>query len=60
MKLSSFLKYLRGQGCEFIREGASHSWWANYALNRRSAVPRHREISNQLAEKICKDLGIKL
>ena len=44
---------------EFIREGASHSWWANTTLNRRSAVPRHVEISNQLAGKICKDLGIQ-
>ena len=27
-------------------------------LNRRSAVPRHQEISDNLARKICRDLGI--
>jgi mRNA interferase HicA len=59
MKRVEFLKHLREHGCEFVREGASHSWWANPTLNRRSAVPRHGEISNQLAAKICKDLGIQ-
>jgi len=41
-----------------VREGAKHSWWGNPANNRRSAVPRHREISNVMAKKICRDLGI--
>jgi len=27
MKRSDLLKYLRSQGCEFIREGSRHSWW---------------------------------
>jgi len=31
---------------------------ATHVLNRRSAVPRHNEISDVLANKICKDLGI--
>ncbi len=35
-----------------------HSWWHNPALNKRSAVPRHNEISDVLAKKICKDFGI--
>jgi hypothetical protein len=26
--------------------------------NRRSAVPRHREIQDHLARKICQDLGV--
>jgi mRNA interferase HicA len=58
MKRKELLKYLRSQGCEFIREGARHSWWYNSSLNRRSAVPRHNEIRDILAKKICKDLGI--
>ena len=58
MKRTEFLRYLRGHGCVFVREGGNHSWWANPALNQRSAVPRHTEISNQLTAKICKDLGI--
>jgi len=28
--------------------------------NRKSAVPRHKEIDDQLVIKICKDLGVVL
>jgi mRNA interferase HicA len=58
MKRTELLKHLRDQGCAFIREGGSHSWWGHVALNRRSAIPRHTEINDNLARKICKDLGI--
>jgi mRNA interferase HicA len=58
MKRKKLLRYLRSQGCEFIREGGKHSWWYNPSLNKRSAVPRHNEIVDVLARKICKDLGI--
>jgi len=58
MKRVAFLRHLRGQGCVLVREGSRHSWWANPAQNRRSSVPRHTEISDQLARKICRDLGI--
>jgi len=58
MKRTEFLNHLREHGCAFIREGARHSWWENPALNKRSSVPRHNEIRDQLARKICKDLGI--
>jgi mRNA interferase HicA len=52
------LKHLRANGCELLREGAKHSWWWHPISRRRTAVPRHREVDNQLADKICKDLGI--
>ena len=58
MKRRELIRYLTKNGCNLLREGAKHSWWQNSALNKRSAVPRHSEISNQLAKKICKDLGI--
>lgn len=45
-------------GGELVREGGNHSWWGNTALNQRSAVPRHREIPDNLVKKICRDLGI--
>ena len=41
-----------------LREGSNHSWWINKTKNLKSAVPRHAEISNLLADKICKDLGL--
>ena len=58
MKRKQLLKYLRAQGCEFLREGKRHSWWHNPNLNKRSSVPRHNELKDILAKKICKDLGI--
>jgi len=59
MKRHYFLKYLRENNCELLREGAKHSWWINTKNNQKSSVPRHTEIVDQLARKICKDLGIK-
>ena len=58
MKCRDLLRHLRSHGCEFVREGAKHSWWPNPSLNKRSPVPRHNEIVEVLARKICKDLGI--
>ena len=58
MKRRELIGHLRAHACELVREGARHSWWQNRALNKRSAVPRHTEISNDLARKICRDLGI--
>jgi len=59
MKRREFLKYLRAQGCELLREGGRHSWWHNPSQNKRSAIPRHAEIKNIIAKKICKDLGVE-
>lgn len=58
MKRRDLLKHLSNYGCELLREGANHSWWYNPRQNKRSAVPRHKELSDNLARKICKDLGI--
>ncbi len=58
MKRVALLKHLRKHDCVFVREGANHSWWANPSLNSRSSIPRHSEIDDRLARKICKDLGI--
>ena len=58
MKRMELLRHLREHGCVFIREGGSHSWWSNPSQNRRSSVPRHAEVNDNLARKICKDLGI--
>jgi mRNA interferase HicA len=58
MKREALLRHLRRHGCELLREGGRHSWWRNTLQQRRSAIPRHREIDDNLARKICKDLGI--
>lgn len=58
MKRRELLRHFLDEGCVLIREGGNHSWWGNPAKNKRSAVPRHSEIPDVLARKICKDLDI--
>ncbi|MBN4054052.1 type II toxin-antitoxin system HicA family toxin [Haliea sp. AH-315-K21] len=58
MKRRNLIRHLESHGCELFREGGRHSWWQNPTLNKRSAVPRHREVNEHLARKICNDLGI--
>jgi mRNA interferase HicA len=60
MKRRELVRHLSHHGCVLIREGGNHSWWGNLSKNRRSAVPRHNEIKDLLARKICKDLDIPL
>lgn len=58
MKRIDFIKHLLKEGCVFVREGAKHSVFFNTLAKRISTVPRHKEINNNLAKKICRDLGI--
>ncbi len=58
VKRRSLLSHLRSHECALFREGAKHSWRGNPATGRRSAVPRHAEIDDLLARKICRDLGV--
>jgi mRNA interferase HicA len=58
MKREALLRHLRRQGCQLLREGGRHSWWHNPMRNKRSAIPRHNEIDDDLARKICRDLGV--
>ncbi|GAH33355.1 unnamed protein product, partial [marine sediment metagenome] len=51
--------HLRKNGCIFVREDARHSVFFNPLIKKSSTVPRHAEIDNFLAKKICRDLGIE-
>jgi mRNA interferase HicA len=59
MKRKDLIRYLIKNGCVFVREGAKHSVFFNPLLRKTSTVPRHNEIDNFLAKKICRDLGIE-
>ena len=59
MKRRDLINHIMKQGCVFVREGARHSVFFNPETRRVSTVPRHQEINNFLAEKICQDLGIQ-
>ncbi len=58
MKRIELLKHLRRHGCILKREGSSHSLWINPQTGAVEAIPRHTEIKNLLARKICKSLSI--
>ena len=58
MKRRDLVRHLAAQGCELLREGRRHSVFYNPKTNRTSSVPRHGEINDFLARKICRDLGI--
>ncbi|WP_089717953.1 type II toxin-antitoxin system HicA family toxin [Candidatus Entotheonella palauensis] len=58
MKRRDLLRHLSTQGCQFVREGGDHSIWENPATGRRSSIPRHREIPDFTAARICSQLGV--
>ena len=58
MKRADLVRHLERNGCVLLREGAKHSVFVNRARNKSSTVPRHREINDFLAKKICRDLDV--
>ncbi|MBI4676961.1 MAG: type II toxin-antitoxin system HicA family toxin [Elusimicrobia bacterium] len=58
MKRRELLRHLRSHGCGIVREGGRHSIVLNPATGRTSAVPRHAEVDDFLARKICRDLVV--
>jgi mRNA interferase HicA len=49
MKGRKLLQYLQQHGCVLKREGGSHEI---------QAIPRHNEVSDILARKICRKLSL--
>lgn len=58
MKRTDLLRHLLAQGCELVREGGNHSIYVNRPARKVSTIPRHREIDEYLARKICRDLEV--
>lgn len=58
MKREALLRHLRKHGCELKREGGSHSLWTNPSTGEVETVPRHSEIPDRLAQKICRGLSV--
>jgi predicted RNA binding protein YcfA (HicA-like mRNA interferase family) len=58
MKRVELVRHLTSHGCQLLREGGRHTLYFNPANNQTSAIPRHRDINDFLAKKICRDLGI--
>jgi len=58
MKRRDLIAHIERCGCELLREGGNHSVYVNRKARKSSSVPRHREINDFLARKICKDLEV--
>lgn len=55
MKRHQLIKHLKKHGAFLLREGRRHSI---YQKGNLKTLPRHNEIVDELARKICKDLAI--
>lgn len=60
MKRKTLIANLEKNGCVFLREGGKHTVYLNPKTNRVSTIPRHNEINDFLAKKICKDLDVPI
>ena len=58
MKRRDLIRHLERHGCKFLREGGNHTVYVNKKTRKCSTIPRHKEIIDFLARKICKDLEI--
>ncbi len=58
MRREGFLRHLRRHGCVLRREGKEHTLRENPQTGHAEAVPRHSEIADLLARKICRRLSI--
>ena len=58
MKRRDLIKNLEKMGCIFVRHGGKHDWYQNPKTKISQSIPRHREINDYLARKICRDLQI--
>jgi mRNA interferase HicA len=59
MKRTDLIRHLEQHGCELFRQGGNHTVYVNRKMRRSSAVPRHREVNDFLARKICDDLQVR-
>jgi len=58
LKRHELIEHLKQQGCRLVREGGRHTIYTNPANGAKAQVPRHAEIDNRLARKICQQLAI--
>jgi len=58
VKRHALLDHLQRHKCNLSQEGGRHSIFTNPATGAKAPVPRHAEIDNRLARKICEQLGI--
>ncbi|HUT24099.1 MAG TPA: type II toxin-antitoxin system HicA family toxin [Sumerlaeia bacterium] len=58
MKRRDLIRHVESHGCRFLREGGNHTVYFNPVARKCSTVPRHGEILDFTARRICRDLEI--
>jgi hypothetical protein len=56
VKRHQLIKHLKKHGAFLLREGSRHTIYQKGPF--KTQVPRHKEIVDELARKICKDLHV--
>lgn len=57
MKRVDLIKKIKKLGATLVRHGSKHDWYENVSTGVVQAVPRHREIDEDLARSIIKKLS---
>jgi mRNA interferase HicA len=58
MKRRELIRHLEAHGCRLKREGAEHTLYHNPSTGEMQAIPRHTEVADILAKKICRRLSV--
>jgi mRNA interferase HicA len=58
IKRRDLVWHLVRQGCTVVRQGRRHEIWSDATGDRRSSVPRHRELPGGTVRAICRQLGV--
>jgi predicted RNA binding protein YcfA (HicA-like mRNA interferase family) len=59
MKRRDLLRHLERNGCELLREGGAYTVYVNRRVGKATTVPRHNEINEHLARRICRALEVR-
>ncbi|MDD9811188.1 MAG: type II toxin-antitoxin system HicA family toxin [Gammaproteobacteria bacterium] len=58
MKRKDLIRRAERMGYQFVREGGKHTVYSNAETNQSVSIPRHREIKENTARAILKQLGV--
>lgn len=56
MKRNKFIKYLNEHNSGFIKHGGKHDKYMNHINGKRTNIPPHTDIDDDLCSLICKQL----
>ena len=58
MKRKLLINHLKSNNCILLNHGKKHDIFINTETKTKTTIPRHSDIDEELADAICKQLGI--